>query len=58
MEDEKIDLRATREQTSDTRKGYSLIQESENDLIIMKNGKPILKISLPEQSTQWNCNLP
>ena len=42
----------------ETKSGFSLIEDSPDDLILYQKGKSILKVSLPEQSTQWNTELP
>ena len=41
-----------------TKNGFSLIEDNPDDLILYRLGKPILKISIPEKSTQWNTDLP
>ena len=41
-----------------TKSGFSIREDNPDDLVLLKDGKPILNISLPEKSTQWNTDLP
>ncbi len=41
-----------------TKSKFFIIEDNPDDLILYKNDKPILKISLPEKSTQWNVGVP
>ena len=41
-----------------TQSGFYVKEDSPDDLTIYQNGKPILVVSIPEQLTQWNTNLP
>ena len=41
-----------------TNYGFKIIADNPDDIIIEQYGKPILKVSLPERSTQWNTKLP
>lgn len=38
--------------------GFSIQADNPDDVTLYKDSKPILNISLPEKSTQWNTNLP
>lgn len=41
-----------------TSHSFAIVEENPDDLILYQDESPILKISLPEQSTQWNTKLP